>query len=118
MDRADFERWIEGYLKAWLSNKAEDIAVLFTEEAKYYTQAFRDPWDGREAILTGWIERDDQPDDWTFEHEWLAVEGDSGVLRGLTTYKSKSASYSNVWLIRLGEEGRCFEFREWWVEKD
>ena len=115
MDRKYFEDWIQGYIKAWTSNKAEDIAALFSVEAEYYTLPFRDAYEGRQAIVDFWIKRDDQPDDWQLEYDWLAVEGDTGVLRGLSTY-DKSV-YSNIWLIKLNEVGRCYEFREWWVKK-
>ena len=106
-----------GYLKAWRSNVPEDIRALFTEDAEYYTQAFREPWRGIDAIIEGWIGRDDQPGTWDFEHQWLAVEGDNGVLEGLTVYTERRESYANIWLIRLDEEGQCYEFRKWWVKK-
>ena len=118
MDKTRFNRWLEGYLKAWTSNDPEDIAALFTPEAKYTTQAFREPWDGRETIIASWLERDDQPGTWTFEHQWLAVEGDSGVLEGLTVYIERRESYANIWLIRLDAEGKCVVFKEWWVKED
>lgn len=117
MAKETLERWLAGYLKAWLSNDPADIAALFIEDAEYYTAPFRQPWAGREAIVAGWIGRDDQPGNWDFEHEWLAVEGDTGVLRGLTSYKEPQAIYSNIWLIRLNADGRCREFREWWVKR-
>lgn len=81
MDKMLFEDWIEGYLKAWTSNDPDDIAALFSEDADYYTLPFREPWARREAIIKGWIARDDQPGTWQFEYDWLAIEGDTGVLR-------------------------------------
>jgi ketosteroid isomerase-like protein len=115
MKRADFETWIQGYIKAWTSNDPADIAALFTEDAVYYRLAFTEPWIGREAILKGWDEHKDQPSEWEFEYDWLAIEGETGVLRGLSTYGQ--SVYSNIWLIKLDEKGRCYEFREWWVKK-
>lgn len=108
---------MQGYLKAWRSNTPEDIRALFTEDAEYYTQAFREPWRGIEAIIEGWIGRDNVVGNWDFSYEWLAVGEESAVLEGLTVYKEPPESYANVWLIRLNAEGRCVVFKEWWIRK-
>jgi len=57
MKRDLFETWVQGYLQAWKTNERKDIEALFTEEATYLTQAFREPWKGRETIVSGWLER-------------------------------------------------------------
>jgi ketosteroid isomerase-like protein len=119
--KKEFERWIQGYLKAWKSNDPKDIEALFTEDATYLTQAFREPWRGRETIVKEWIGRADwanEPkDQWTFEHQWLAIEGDTGVLEGLTTYTGRSEVFKNIWTIRLDNDERCREFHEYWIKK-
>lgn len=116
-----YETWIQRYLKAWKSNKPEDVEALFTEEATYLTQAFREPWRGRENIVKEWIGRADwanEPkDQWTFEYHWLAIEGDTGVVDGLTTYTGRGEVYKNIWTIRLNDDGCCKEFREYWIRK-
>jgi ketosteroid isomerase-like protein len=116
MERKDFENWVRGYIAAWKSNDAKDIAALFTQDAIYSTGPFDEPWVGQQAILDGWIGIGDQPGDWTFEYEVLAVDGDLGVMHGNTVYK-ESGTFSNIWLIRLTDDGRCKEFREWFVRK-
>lgn len=116
MMRTDFEKWVQGYLKAWETNTRAHVEALFTEDATYLTQAFREPWGGREAIIEGWLGRADFQVNWSFDYEWIAVEGDTGVLEGVTVYKDED-EYANVWIIRLAEDGRCREFREHWVRK-
>jgi len=59
----------------------------------------------------------DQPQDWTFEYEVVAADGDLGVMTGTTVYKGNPGTFSNVWLIRLANDGRCKDFREWFVRK-
>jgi len=39
------------------------------------------------------------------------------VMTGTTVYKGNVGTFSNVWLIRLAEDGKCKEFREWFVRK-
>ena len=121
MDRTALEAWLAGYRRAWTSDDPDDIAALFTADASYSPFPFGKPWQGRDRIVAKWIGRGDSKLPWSFEHEILAVEGDTGVVRGLTTYPTHGddpeAIYSNIWLIRLDPDGRAREFAEWWVEK-
>ncbi len=116
MSKADVEKWLQGYVKAWKSNNPQDIAKLFTEDAYYSTGPFDDPWLGQEAIIDGWVGLDDRPSDWSFEYEVVAADGELGVMQGTTVYKS-AGTFSNIWLIRLAKDGRCKDFREWFVRK-
>ena len=124
MDRSDVQRWLEGYLHAWETDDPDDIARLFTEDAIY--SPFPWPredryWRGRDTIVDKWIDRGDSKLEWRFEHEILAVDGDTAVIGGWTIYPAQEGepekAYSNVWLIRLAGDGRAREFVEWWVER-
>ena len=118
MDSMALEAWLEGYVRAWETNDPEDVGGLFTEDARYYTAPFREPWRGRDGIVAGWLERKDEPGTWSFRHEVLAIAGDLGFVRGWTTYLNPPTEYSNLWMIRLAPDGRCAEFTEWWMEHD
>lgn len=115
MERKDVERWVEEYVRAWSSNDPEDIGGLFTDDASYYTAPFREPWSGRDAIVRDWIDRKDEPGDWTFRSDVLAIADDIAFVQGQTDYASDGKTYSNLWLIRM-RDGRCSEFTEWWME--
>jgi hypothetical protein len=115
--RDEIQTWIEGYLRAWDSNNPEDIGSLFSKDAVYKTGPFDDPWQGREQIIQGWIERKDDPGSWSFEYDVLGAEGRLGVVRGLTKYKDPDQVFSNIWLITLNDVGNCTEFNEWKMEK-
>jgi ketosteroid isomerase-like protein len=121
MDRSDLERWLAAYRKAWTSDDRDDIAALFTDDATYSPWPFSQPWSGRDQIVAKWIDRGDSKRPWSFEHDILAFEGDTGVVRGVTHYDpyedDPEATYSNVWLVRLDSDGRAKEFAEWWIEK-
>lgn len=116
MKKADLEKWLKNYVKAWKNNDPEAIGELFTKSAVYSTGPFDKPWNGREAIIAGWVAIGDQPGDWSFKYEVLVVDGYLGVMHGTTIYKG-AGTFSNIWLIRLSKEGRCKEFREWFVRK-
>jgi uncharacterized protein (TIGR02246 family) len=125
MDRADVERWIEQYRRAWKSDDPDEIAALFTEDATYSPYPWprdRNSWEGRETIVAKWIGHGDSKVGWRFEHEVLAVEGDTAVIEGWTAYDRGEGhpweeAYANVWLVRFADDGRAREFREWWVQR-
>lgn len=117
MDEAIVKNWVEGYRKAWETNARDDISALFAENADYYTGPFADPWHGRDNIVQTWIDHADQPGDYTFRYEVLGTSENAGIVRGWTTYKNPPREYSNIWLIRFDDQGKCTEFTEWWKEK-
>jgi ketosteroid isomerase-like protein len=106
--------WLQGYRRAWETNDPEDIGKLFTDEARYFTAPFREPWTGRETIVREWIERKDDPGTWAFTNDEPVMAGDLAFVRGETRYED--TAYSNLWEIHLEEDGRCSEFTEWWME--
>ena len=117
MNEAMVEDWVVGYVRAWESNDPEDIGRLFAEDAVYYTAPDREPWRGRQGIAAGWLERKDEPGSWTFRHETLAIAGDVAFVRGWTRYLEPPSGFSNLWVVRLGADGQCREFTEWWMEQ-
>lgn len=117
VNKGNFEAWVNRYVRAWRSSDEGEIASLFTRDADYYSTPHRKPWSGREEIISGWIGRCDQPDDWEFEFEVLGVDGPRGFVRGETIYKRAKTRYSNLWVITLADNGECREFIEWWMEQ-
>ncbi|GIH80808.1 SgcJ/EcaC family oxidoreductase [Planobispora longispora] len=106
--------WIDGYVKAWNSNDPEHIGDLFTEDAEYYTAPFDPPWRGRDQIVSHWLERKDEPGETAFEWSPVSVTAEVAIIQGTTAYPD--LTYSNLWVIRLGSDGRCREFTEWWMQ--
>lgn len=115
-DRESLRRWTEGYVGAWASNDPADIRALFTEDARYLTEPHAEPWTGHDEIVREWLDRKDEPGDYTFRFEILAQDGDLGFVRGWTTYPGEDPrEYHNLWVIRLEDDGRASEYTEWWV---
>lgn len=125
MDRTDVERWLDGYLRAWRSDDPGEIAALFTEDAIYspfpWPRGGDRYWRGRDLIVEKWIGHGDSKVDWRFQHEILAVEGDTAVVQGWTFYPptetEPETAYANIWLLRFADDGRAREFAEWDVER-
>jgi SnoaL-like protein len=117
VDRSDVAAWVDRYVEAWGSNAPDQIGALFSDDARYYTAPHRQAWTGREAIVREWLNRKDQPGEWSFRYEVLGVDGSVGFVRGWTTHHTDGPA-SNLWVIRLDEDGRCTEFIEWWMGVD
>ena len=111
-----FNAWVKDYVRVWGSNAPEDIGGLFSEDAEYFTAPWREPWRGRKAIVEGWLDRKDEPGTWMFEFEVAAIDGNLGVVSGVTNYDDPDPNYVNLWLITLEDAGRCTIFVEYWME--
>jgi hypothetical protein len=116
MDDGAVKTWMDGYVAAWETNDPAHIGDLFTDDARYHTAPFREPWVGRDQIVASWIQRGDDLGTWTFAWHTLAVAGDQAFVQGKTTY-TNAPSYWNLWVIRLDPEGRASEFTEWFMEE-
>jgi hypothetical protein len=117
MDDAQVAAWVEGYVRAWNSNDPADIGALFAVDAAYYTEPYATPHRGRQAIVEDWLARRDEPGETSFRWWPLASSGQVAVVQGETTYRTPPRTYSNLWVIRLDDGGRCSEFTEWWMEQ-
>jgi uncharacterized protein (TIGR02246 family) len=122
MKRSDLESWMDAYVLAWATNQPQAVADLFTEDARYYTHPFREPWRGRDAIVRNWIEHPDSPGSWKTSYRPLAVDGNTGVVRGTTQYfkddGSIDAEYANIFVIEFDEDRRATEFTEFFMESN
>lgn len=112
------DEWMDGYVLAWSSNDEEHIRALFTEDAVYDPQTADGEWEGIEAIVARWQEIDDQEDNWDFEWLPLVESDDLAVITGKTVYQEPPMSYRNLFVIRFAEDGRCYDFTEWYIEED
>jgi len=116
MDHETFQDWLNRYIAAWRSGSAADIGRLFSENARYFYGPYRDPVVGREAIARDWTTDPDEPGSWEAEYRPLAVDGEVAVATGESRY-SNGKTYSNIFICRFDADGRCTEFREWFMER-
>ena len=121
MNRSDVQVWLDGYLDAWKRNEPGPIESLFTNDAVYryapYPAAGAN--EGKAAIVEGWIDNADDPEDWEASYQVFAVDDDRAVTIGTTRYFAKGEEaerlYHNCFLLRFAPDGRCSEFTEYYM---
>jgi ketosteroid isomerase-like protein len=124
MNRQDVQEWLDRYVAAWRANEPDPIRELFAEDATY---SYR-PWlgddqsvRGREAIVASWLENPDDPGAWEARYEPYAVEGDRAVAVGWSRYAASGdqpeRTYHNAYVLRFTSDGRCAEFREFYMQE-
>lgn len=115
-DATTITAWMNAYLTAWASNEPDDIRALFTDDAEYRTAPFEAARVGVDAIVAGWIEDQDEPEDHTFTWHELGHDGDLAFVEGDTTY-AEGRRYANLWVIRFADDGRATSFTEWYMKR-
>jgi len=120
-DRAMVSRWLAGYEAAWRAPGTGQLAEIFTEDASYRLSPYEEPVVGLAAIGSMWDAERDGPDEvFTLATDIVAVDGPTAVVRAEVGYGNPvRREYRDLWVIRLGEDGRCSWFEEWpyWPER-
>lgn len=109
------DRWMDGYVTAWDSNRTEDVASLFTESADYRSYPWAEPARGRDAIVALWLASADEPGDHAFDWHVVGRDGDRHFVQGRTVY-TDGRTYENLWIVDLAADGRASAFTEWYME--
>lgn len=109
------ETWMAGYMRAWASNSPADIRALFTDDAVLRNEPYTPAFVGADSIVDEWLRRRDEAGSYTFAWQPLSVTAEVAVVTGTITYAA-GPTYSNLWVIRLADDGRATEFTEWWMD--
>jgi hypothetical protein len=121
MDQQAVANWLDGYVRAWGSYDPKEIGELFSSDAVYAYNPFDDPVRGREAIVASWLEDRDDPGTYEGSYQPLLVAGERAVANGVSRYFAADGSvadeYDNVFVLRFDADGRCAEFREWYMQR-
>ena len=120
-DRTMVTRWLAGYEAAWRAPGTDQLAEIFTEDATYRQSPYDEPVVGLEAIRRMWDAEREGPDEvFTLATDIVAVDGPTAVVRAEVRYGDPvRQEYRDLWVMRLGEDGRCGWFEEWpyWPEQ-
>jgi ketosteroid isomerase-like protein len=119
-DRARVRQWLADYEAAWRAPGTEDLARIFAADATYLQSPYELPVAGLDAIRRMWEEEREGPDEvFSVATEILAVDGPVAVVRAEVHYGDPvRQEYRDLWILRIGDDGRCTWFEEWpyWPE--
>jgi SnoaL-like domain len=111
------ERWAERYRRAWETADADEIADLFTPDAAYRSNVFREPYVGSAAIRQYWqrgagsqrgvVVRMGRP---VVGAERVAVEWWTTMIDP----DDGEVTLPGCLLLRFAVDGRCQELWEYW----
>ena len=113
--------WLDRYVAAWESNDRATIESLFSEDATYFAEPYDPTYRGAAAIADVWLENPDAEGTWSASYKPLLAADDVGVGSGTSTYFDDQGGvdhvYHNVFVLRFDEQGRCSEYREWYMRE-
>jgi len=89
--KANVQTWLDAYVEAWRTYD-------------------------RDAIVASWLEERDEPGSWEADYRPLMIAGDRAVATGETRYR-EGRVFSNLYVLRFDDDGRCAEFVEWFIEQ-
>jgi hypothetical protein len=119
LTRDRFASWLERYIAAWRSADPAAIGDLFSEHVTYSQNGGQSSVEGREAVVADWLEASYEPElTWEASYEPLALEEELHIAIGSTRYLRQDGSreeFSNIFVCRFDDEGRCDDLREWWM---
>jgi ketosteroid isomerase-like protein len=115
MDADQVTRWVAAYEAAWRTAGTGGLAGIFTPDASYRQGPYDEPVVGLAALARMWeTERDGPAEVFTMTSELVAVDGDTAVVRAEVRYGNPvTQEWRDLWIIRLGPDGRCTSFEEW-----
>ncbi len=119
LTRDRFATWLDRYIAAWRNGDPADIGDLFSEDVVYSQNGGQTSITGREAVVKDWLEESYEPAaSWEASYEPLAIEEEVHVAVGSTRYQRENGvreDFSNIFVCRFDEAGRCHDLREWWM---
>jgi ketosteroid isomerase-like protein len=119
-DRARVRQWLADYETAWRAPGTEELARIFTTDATYLQSPYEQPVTGLDAIKRMWDEEREGPNEvFSLATEILAVDRPVAVVRAEVHYGDPvRQEYRDLWILRIGDDGRCTWFEEWpyWPE--
>ncbi len=121
MEEQAVAAWLDGYSQAWSTYDPEQSGALFSADAVYWYDPFTEPLRGREAIVADWLEDRDEAGTYEGAYRPVLVAGDQAVARGYSRYLNTNGTvaddFDNLFLLRFDADGRCAEYREWYMSK-
>jgi len=115
----DLDRWLDAYGRAWERRDVNAFVACFAEDAVYQWGPWSEPLRGHDEIGAQTEQAVSRQDGVRFGHEPLAITPDGrGIARWWVSMHVPAEGTieedEGIFLVTLGADGRCTDFREWW----
>jgi hypothetical protein len=130
MDRYSAQSWLDAYVEAWRTYDPDRIRALFSDDVAYRYHPHDEAVVGADAVVASWLgESDadgastrDAPDTYDASYSPVAVDGDTVVARGWSSYRQEPGGpvvrvYDNCFLMEFDDAGRCRDFTEFYARR-
>lgn len=115
MDVANVGKWLDLFGQAWRDRNPQGAAELFTVDAVYRSDPFRQPLVGRTAIADYWARATGSQSAIQVRFGDPLVQGDRVAVEWWSTVMKDGASTTDAGgLFLTFEAERCAELREYW----
>ncbi|GHH77670.1 YybH family protein [Promicromonospora soli] len=113
-ERAAVEAWVRDYERLWRTAGTDGLSELFTADASYLASPWAQPIVGLPAIAEFWESERTGPDEsFTMASKVIAVDGSTAIVRVSVEYDASGSRWRDLWILELGDDGRCAAFEEW-----
>lgn len=114
MASPNLQGWLDDYIEAWRTYDPKRIGRLFSENATYTYYPWKEPVQGRGAIVESWLSNQDLEGSWEASYRPWAAFDNKAVAVGETRY-SDGKYFLNIWQLTFDSDGACSEFVEWYM---
>lgn len=110
------EEWAERYARAWEEADDEAVGELFTEDATYRSDPFREPHRGRDGIRRYWREVTSTQSNVEVSVGRTVVVGHRAVVEWWTQMENDGTPVTlpGALILDFDEIGLCRALREYW----
>jgi hypothetical protein len=110
------ERWVEEYRRSWEEDDGDSVVALFTPDARYRSQAFREPHVGSDGIYRYWTSATGTQLDTRVSMGTPLIDGDRVAVEWWTTFAEKDGGPTTLPGVLLLEfhGDLCRVLRENW----
>lgn len=112
----DLDTWIRDYARAWETADEDLIASLFSEDARYRSSPFREPFRGHDEIRAYWRRGAGAQQATRVRMGTPYVDGERVAVEWWATMidEGEEVTLPGCLLLRFAPDGRCSDLREYW----
>ena len=115
----ELDHWLDAYGRAWERKDVDAFVGCFTDDAVYAWGPWGEPLRGHAEIRARTEQAIATDESIEFGHEPLAITPDGrGIARWWVSTRVPGTDTieedEGIFLITLGADYRCTDFREWW----